>query len=217
MGFFAVFLCFNLLLSLVINEKKKEKRIFSKRSDAGLLFALRLAGGSEKVPHGFCPFLLYWENGSNVHQISKCSVIQAKYLYIQMCYYLKKPNQKPHKVKGNVGWELRLWISPKENSLTTLDLGDLEWTRYTAKIQNLLSLNHLKLKQYSEKESLTQTCLSKKYYLCVHQSFSCPCHKLDSLRGFVHLFCGGAGNLQLLPNLAGFQWGPWWADKRGQG
>lgn len=87
--------------------------MFSKRSDAGLLFALRLAGGSENAPHGFCPFLLYGENGSNVPQISKCSVIQTKHLYIQMGHFLKnpkqtkppskKPTKKPHKVKGNVG------------------------------------------------------------------------------------------------------------------
>lgn len=41
-----------------------EKRMFSKRRDAGLLFALRLAGGSENVPRGVCAFLLYWKNGS---------------------------------------------------------------------------------------------------------------------------------------------------------
>lgn len=61
-----------------------EKRMFSKRRDAGLRFALGLAGGSENVPHGVCAFLLYWKNGSLGFKVF-CN--PGKHLCVQMCHY----------------------------------------------------------------------------------------------------------------------------------
>lgn len=89
--------------------------------------------------------------------------------------------------------------------------------RHTGEIQDLLSLSHLQLKQPAEEESVSQMCLSKKYCLEADQYFKSPCQKWDSWGwGFLPLFCGGAGSLQLPLSLVGLEWGPCWAYKRGQ-